>query len=355
VLLDQILAAAPRWDVDVLAPRRVPRSIFILAAALAVLAITAYFARPPERPLSVTALRSQSGADARASGESPHPRAGGRIDAADGQGPGGGSLAGRSAALRGDGAGMTGTIGGVARGSVAGPVAQADKHPGGSVAASGDSSAGEAGVPPNNAAGANPSAAARAEEQITHAMQTAGSDAMANSERGTANGERGTANGERNGSEARGNAPGNPAGPASQSASGEKTAPHQRDGSVPPARNSIDNGPANAAGSQRGSGSAAAGGSPGTGDAGLFAAQPSTEALPDGTHPLPVALGAFSTLASSRSDPQRPDPAGGAVPQASSRAPLPLAAEQIPDAPLQKVDLAPEHEPLIRRIFTPNE
>ncbi len=352
VLLDQILAAAPRWDVDVLAPRRVPRSIFILAAALSVLAITTYFARPPARPLSATVLRSQDTAEARASGESPRPRAGGQIDAADGQGLGGAALGGRSAGLRGDGTGMTGMIGGAGKGSVAAPVAPADKRPGGSGAASGDGAAGEAGVPPNNPAGAKPSAPAGAESQIAEkqtkgAPQTTAGDGMAN-------GERGTANGERNGEE-RGNAPGNPAGKTSQSASGEKTAPRPQAGSVPPAHNSIDNGPANASGSQRGSGSAPGGGPTGTGDVGLFAAQPSTEASADGAHPLPVALGAFSTLASSRSDPQRPEPAGGTVPRVSSRAPLPLAAEQIPDAPLQKVDLAPEHEPLIRRIFTPDE
>ena len=349
VLLDQILAAAPRWDVDVLAPRRVPHSIFILAAALAVLAITAYFARPPAHPLSAASLHSQDGADARASGESPRARAGGRIDAADGHGLGGGSLAGRSAGLRGDGDGMTGMIGGAGRGSVAGAVTQTDKGgPGGSGAASGEGSAGEAGGPPDNAAGANPSAPTGADKQVTDAMHTAASGGMAA-------GERGTAKGNEDQSEGRGKAPDDPAGLPSQSAAGEKTVPHQLAGSAPPARNSTDNGPANAAGSQRGTGSATAGGSPGSGDAGLFTAQASTDAPRDGAHPLPVALGAFSTLASSRSDPQRPEPVSGTVPRVASRAPLPLAQEQIPDAPLQKVDLAPEHEPLIRRIFTPNE
>jgi hypothetical protein len=38
--------------------------------------------------------------------------------------------------------------------------------------------------------------------------------------------------------------------------------------------------------------------------------------------------------------------------EAARQAPPSLSDEQIPDAPLQKVDVAPEHETLVRRIFT---
>ena len=54
---EQILTAAPRWDVDTLAPRRVPRSVFVLAAALAALIATSFFARPPATPQPASAMR----------------------------------------------------------------------------------------------------------------------------------------------------------------------------------------------------------------------------------------------------------------------------------------------------------
>ena len=68
---------------------------------------------------------------------------------------------------------------------------------------------------------------------------------------------------------------------------------------------------------------------------------------------LPLKLGAFSAMAPNQVEPQRQAPPVGAVPfEAAPQAPPSLSEEQVPDAALQKADVAPEHEALVRRIFT---
>jgi hypothetical protein len=60
LLLAQTLAAAPRWDIDVLAPRRIPRSALLLAGSLAALIVTSYFVRPPAEPMNMAAMMPPS-------------------------------------------------------------------------------------------------------------------------------------------------------------------------------------------------------------------------------------------------------------------------------------------------------
>ncbi|MGH8620390.1 MAG: hypothetical protein ACREUW_22070, partial [Burkholderiales bacterium] len=50
LLIDQILTAKPHWDEQALAPRRVPRSAYLLALSLAALAVISFYVRPPARP-----------------------------------------------------------------------------------------------------------------------------------------------------------------------------------------------------------------------------------------------------------------------------------------------------------------
>jgi len=56
LLLAQTLAAAPKWDIDALAPRRIPQSACLLAGSLAALIITSYFVRPPAAPMTMAAV-----------------------------------------------------------------------------------------------------------------------------------------------------------------------------------------------------------------------------------------------------------------------------------------------------------
>lgn len=68
---------------------------------------------------------------------------------------------------------------------------------------------------------------------------------------------------------------------------------------------------------------------------------------------MPLKLGAFAAMQPSRVEPQRQPPTNSLPFSSGGRgAPPPLSDEQIPDAPLQKADVAPEHEAVVRRIFT---
>jgi hypothetical protein len=110
-----------------------------------------------------------------------------------------------------------------------------------------------------------------------------------------------------------------------------------------------------AGGEHGGSGAAA-----GQNGAQLFTSQPvgSVSADPKQAQALPIKLGAFTTMAPSQVEPQRPAPplstlTGASATHADSTAQLSDA--QVPDAPLHKTDVAPEHEAIIRRIFTRDE
>ena len=334
VLLEQILAAAPRWDIDRLAPRRVPRSVFAFAAALAALIVTAYFARPPAVPTSAAAaLHPQTSREAQ---DAAQPRGAAGSRPAAGQSGLGPSQIGRPAQAGTDGAQLA-----------AAAIGDLGEHRNlATVGSGGDSrGAGRSSDPVNGGDGAEKDSSGSTAETTAggrERLDTKTSSATDAKEPGT---------------ELRGNAPSaNPVHAADHPpGSGTGTRPDAA-ASAPSASNSTGNRPSGGTGSRPGGGAAAAGGAPGAEATGLFAAQASGEAPSGSPHPMPVPLGAFSTLASTRSDPQRPDPSGGAIPGATaSHRPATLPEEQIPDAPLQKADIAPEHEPLIRRIFTPEQ
>jgi hypothetical protein len=113
--------------------------------------------------------------------------------------------------------------------------------------------------------------------------------------------------------------------------------------------------PPSASSTLPGSGSAAAARARGAPACGLFG-NPTEAHVPTGrSQNLAVTLGALSTVAPSGAEPQRQDSPVGDAAGADAHAPPSPADEQIPDAPLQKAEVAPEHEALIRRIFTRDE
>jgi len=73
---------------------------------------------------------------------------------------------------------------------------------------------------------------------------------------------------------------------------------------------------------------------------------------------LPLKLGAFASVAPSQVEPQRNTPPSNepvTVGSAGANSAPALVDEQAPDAPLQKAEVSPEHEALVRRIFTRDE
>jgi hypothetical protein len=322
LLLDQLGATAPRWDVAALAPRRVPRSVFALPLALAALIATAFYARPPAPPVApppVLASSSlneaglfepaptvpQAGTDANgaqtAASTSPHRG----LPSAHGQDTPPRGAAGEMAGIR------TGGLGG-AKGT-----RRRDDH-----ANSGTHS-------DQVTADDTRMSTSTVQEAIRRAF---GADDAANRKpaAGPPPPSAGTA-GARD-SERSHTAPSSPA-PGSRDA----TRPQQggrptRDG-LPP-------------------GGAGTGSSP----EGLYASEPTAVGVTGESRALPIKLGAFATLASNQQEPQRP----GAVPEVGRPAPhdsssVPLTDDQMPDAALQKADIAPQHEAAVLRIFTRDE
>ncbi|MGH7786792.1 MAG: hypothetical protein ACRERC_07990, partial [Candidatus Binatia bacterium] len=105
-------------------------------------------------------------------------------------------------------------------------------------------------------------------------------------------------------------------------------------------------------------GPSAGGAGAGVSAAGLFGAQPApAPRAGEGAEPMPLKLNTFASVAPSHQAPQRDaPPVAGQV--AAARGPsgtAPLAEEQVPDAALQKADVAPEHEAIVQRIFTRDE
>ena len=71
---------------------------------------------------------------------------------------------------------------------------------------------------------------------------------------------------------------------------------------------------------------------------------------------LGIKLSAFGALNPGQAQPQHETPpTGGGAVGASRGGAQPLTDEQVPDAPLQKAEVAPEHEAVVRRIFTRDE
>lgn len=330
LLLEQTLAAAPRWDVDTLVPRRVPRSVLVFAAALTALIVTSYFSRPPATPKSTATLHPHvNGMDAEASVLQPRPE-NGRA-----------TVANPPEAVEGlQVAGVTGSGAATARpSSVSRGESRAQNAPQSGTAANNPLAdqlgPHDAGAVPQSEA-ALPGMAKQLQDAIRKALGA--TDSTGDTPGTTANSR---------------SDPDREADPPPSHAAGPR-----RDGTdaTHPSANSATSQPPSASSKLPGTGSAATAGARGGAAGELFGNQSEARGGTGQPQNLPVALGAFSTIAPSRVEPQhQAPPVGDAAGASATHAPPPLPDEQIPDAPLQKAEVAPEHETLIRRIFTRDE
>jgi hypothetical protein len=334
LLLEQIFAATPRWDVDTLAPRRVPRSLPILAASLAALLFTSYFARAPATPRSAATLPPHvNSMKTEAAGPSRGLESG-RADAPD--------PARAVSALQAVGVAGADT-------AAAHPSSVAFRNAGSEPGA--PASGATADSPRADRSGSRDAGALRQSDDAAPGMANKLQDAIRK-----ALGAHDTG----------GAQPGTPPGAQARGTSEQDrgTNPHSDSGagarregtdSTRPAATSATTQPPSASSNLPGSGSAATAGARGAPAGGLFGS-PTEAHLPIGrSQNVAVSLGALSTVAPSGAEPQRQDFPVGDAAGADAHAPASPADEQIPDAPLQKAEVAPEHEALIRRIFTRDE
>jgi hypothetical protein len=344
MLLEQVLAAAPRWDVAALAPRRVPRSLYALVAALAVLIATSFFARPPAIPLSSSTANAPL--------PDPHPetdamaksmRHRAHSDVVAGAPQPGASAQHRRATggatdepMQTAGAGSSGEPGE----SSARAARQDEGHPSSAVAEHRGNNPGvnqELTSPDEAPARTNPAA-----QGMTEQLQDAIRHALAASRPEDSSPRRGS---------------GRPA--------DEKLAPSDREAREPLARHDTGTNadqrndgtlqPSGSAGQQPGTGaSASAGAQSGDATAQLFSQAAAMRMIGEDSQRLAIKLGAFAALAPNQVEPQQRRPPPGTVPLDAlpGKRPATLSEEQVPDAPLQKADVAPQHETVVRRIFT---
>jgi len=350
LLLQQILDAAPRWDVDTLVPRRVPRSLFALIGSLAALIVTAFLVRPPAIPSPIAPRSAPHANQLDGDTAEAQPRTQAARMAGDGQ-LGAGAAAGAIQVAGLSGASERGARGDASKPSQAGAVpdraGQAGQR-GDAASVSADQSGAQVG-------GAVPQAAADASPRdVTDKLQSAirnafGADTQSERKPAAAAGDRqdGRAGGERQ--------EGRPA--EEKPTSGDRPTgggkPSLKDGAT-----SSTGKPSNVSGHQAGAGSAPAAGIPSEQESEqLFGSAADARKVGAGSQNVSIRLGAFAALAPSQVEPQRRQPpTGEPVPSGASAASQPpLADEQVADAPLQKAEVAPQHEAVVRRIFTRDE
>lgn len=375
ILLEQILAAAPRWDVDVLAPRRVPRSVFALAAALAALIVAAFFARPPTAPQAAPAMRPHpSGADTEAGllrpPTAPKRTEGlGGIDAGDGMQVAGLPGAGAGFARPSSSSAETGPHPSIAPPEQGAEGAQTSRDGLNGTLLGARSSAGrDPGAGPRNernllgdeasASSTSPNMAERLQDAIRQAFGAERPD-----QNGVHDGETGRRDASRQvdanagrgvGAERRDTTTLRSA----HSGTDPLDSARAREDGLNKDASSTGSRPPSAADAVPGAGAAATAGlrtGPAPGE--LFASQSGAPLGGNGSQSVSIKLGTFTSAAPSQAEPQRQAPLVGdpTVGRASGNASPAPSDEQIPDAVLQKGDIAPEHEALVRRIFTRDE
>jgi hypothetical protein len=336
LLLEQVLAATPRWDIDTLVPRRVPRSIFALAGSLIALIFVAFFARPPGQPHELAGHNMPHSNHLADADEDIPPRSAGTRPQGTGQlgaGSGAMQLAGLAATRdhkAGAGAATSareGAGGGAGLTTQRSDGAKVQEHSG------------------TNSNGPAPAAVAAMPRPMTERFQSAIRGALGNEESGDTQ------------REAAHNAPDAARRSAEQQKAGD---PSSQPGTASMKHDAAkSNGqPPASTGTEPGAGAAAAsGGRDGAAPEQLFGTMADARPANNGTQSVSIKLGTFATLAPSQAEPQRHAPPGGqpVLGSAGSAAPQPLADEQVADAPLQKAEVAPEHEALVRRIFTRDE
>jgi hypothetical protein len=323
LLLEQVRAAAPRWRTSTLAPQRIARSMLLIPAALGVLAASAFYARPPAHMVRASQpwqpLHQEDLMVASAAGPGAAPTDGAQGDAG----------------LR--KAGASTNDAGEPRDGPAGAPSTADA-PGtqnmstGTTSASADAAAAGNGLRDSirRALGADPDSAAGADHpsHATGASNGASNAVKEDEHRSAADASAGSA----------------PS--AGAMAAPDTTAP------TDPSQPGPQQAPAGAE-DRGGTGRSGAGGAAGE----LFDTKvPAVGAPTSGAaKPMAIKLGAFAAAAPQQAEPQRRrgPPVAVSATSAGGNTRLPdIAAEQAPDAALQKLDVAPEHEAFVRRIFT---
>jgi len=316
LLIEQLQSASPLWRAATLAPQRIARSLLLVPLALAVLFASIFYARSPA-PMTRTPFPLQA---------SPLPL---RVaSAADMMPPAGADPAG--AALQPASAdGETST-----RRATQGDSSQGSGRS--------DADGGSAGGDLSNAPGASSSGSG-----LRNAIRQAlGADAERGGAAGTASDPGGGV------SDSGADTPHDPTAsdtaPQPNSAAGGLTQTAATDPSQTGQR----------ADAQTGDGRGGAGhGSAGSSQSELFEAAAPTGNAPAGAaaKPMAIKLGAFSAAAPQQVEPQHRPSSPTLVSESSDGRHARLAdlsAEQRPDAALQKLDVAPEHEAFVRRIFT---
>lgn len=316
ILVEQVRIARPRWQADRLAPRRVAPTLLLVPASLMILAIVAFLARPAARPSA--AFQPWQTRAAKLGGAAP-PDA--------------------QIALAETGASETGA------GSAAGD-AHGSAQSGGRGQESGEGAHGQAS---DANAGDQSGDAGDASDRLRDAIREAmGAESDSDSAH-VGRGKHGTADGDPNSPNDAGKRSETDGPTADSRSSNAQPADAPPDGQSQPDPNRA------AKGSDAPGGDGTKGAGPGGSTGTLFAEAPQAGA--DGgaeAKPMPIKLGAFAAAAQQHGEPQRRDgPISQAVMTSAGRGPAAdLALAQAPDAALQKLDLAPEHESIVRRIFT---
>ncbi|MEO8602002.1 MAG: hypothetical protein ABI629_05445 [bacterium] len=318
LLLDQVRAATPRWRTAALAPQRVARSVLLIPAALAILVAAAFYARPPARLVRATqpwlTQSQQLMVPAVADPSSPligHPENANLGQAAGGTADDDAGAHSVNGAPSTSGHGDNQAIGSVTSSASTGTQTGADQLR--------DAIRRTLGAGTETTSSGPGSSATTPSDGI---RKHDGHDADAPSEAD-----------------------------ASRAPAGRDEAAETH--KAPP--DSPNEKSAGAIGSEGRGGTGRSGNGNAAGELFDSKGQAAGAAGGGGAKPIAIKLGAFAAAEPQQGEPQRQPaaPIAANATSAGGRTQLPdLATVQAPDAALQKLDIAPEHEAFIRRIFT---
>lgn len=308
LLLEQVIRARSRWGVEALAPQRISPWLALVPLALAVFAATTFYARPPAAAASRRTVTRTSTVAVTSLGKASAPRSPQAILADE---------SGHDAPASASGAG-------------------------GASAPGGKSAAETGGSPPGTAGGARPAGGPL--ERLRQSIQdTFGAVPEAKEPQlgaGTDPGKRGNQGA---GNDTR----------LDGTSSAARTAVAQSAAKSSPQGQPSD--PANrATADAQGSHGNGRGGSANGGTTGVLGTSPASREGSGKAAPMGIKLSAVTGMSPSQAEPQRRND----VPAASTNAsraggpPPALSDEQLADATVRPLDVGPEHEAIIRRIFT---
>jgi hypothetical protein len=330
LLVAQLLAARRSWSTDALAPQRLARALALVPLALLIFAAAAFYARPPAE---ARALRARSTLvaglpqhpDQETEGSLPKVEQALFSNRADEAG----------ARSEGDRAAMNGSSG--RESQTAG-----DGHDPQDIAGNGSGLE----SPPVDAAPGALSALQRSIRQ-TFGDSDRHPDSRAQAKPNQPPGQSGGTD-----AAARGNQPGNDPDRASTAANGSREMPSPK-GDNTQQRPQTDG----ASTKDGGASSSGRGGAGGTSGGTMFggATQAQARGSAADAAPMAIKLSAISGVSPSQHEPQQRAADVPASPTNASRlgGPLPdMAAEQLADASIQKLDVRPEHEGVVRRLFS---